>query len=103
MRRFFGRDSLKRFSFSFRILIILERATIQILMVMFLVLRFTSDGWCRKRLTNVEFPSILDMSDFVTGNEHRFSRYRLYAVSNHFGTMESGHYTAYCWNAPSKS
>ncbi|KAL1461682.1 hypothetical protein WDU94_013554 [Cyamophila willieti] len=61
--------------------------------------RFTSDGWCRKKQTTVEFPeNNLSMSEYNINPESRDSRYDLYAVSNHYGTMESGHYTAYCRN-----
>ena len=40
-----------------------------------------------------------NMSDYVVGpsarQQHTFS---LYAVSNHYGTMHGGHYTAFCKN-----
>lgn len=63
--------------------------------------RFTSDGWCRKQQTYVDFPvnQTLDMSNFLFGIEHRNVHFSLYAVSNHYGTMDSGHYTAYCKTA----
>uniref|UniRef100_A0A8D8Y6N5 Ubiquitin carboxyl-terminal hydrolase n=1 Tax=Cacopsylla melanoneura TaxID=428564 RepID=A0A8D8Y6N5_9HEMI len=61
--------------------------------------RFTSDGWCRKKQTTVEFPeNNLSMNEYNLNPESRDSRYDLYAISNHYGTMESGHYTAYCRN-----
>ncbi|RZF35204.1 hypothetical protein LSTR_LSTR014241 [Laodelphax striatellus] len=61
--------------------------------------RFTSNG-ARKKQTLVEFPvERLDMVRYATpGSEQRNRNYHLYAVSNHYGTMESGHYTAYCLN-----
>ncbi|CAH2053994.1 unnamed protein product, partial [Iphiclides podalirius] len=50
----------------------------------------------RKRQTYIDFPlEELDMSQFslhCPGNP----MYNLYAVSNHYGSMEGGHYTAYC-------
>ncbi|XP_068619451.1 ubiquitin carboxyl-terminal hydrolase 8 [Battus philenor] len=50
----------------------------------------------RKKQTYIDFPlEDLDMSQFslhCPGNPV----YNLYAVSNHYGSMEGGHYTAYC-------
>nr|XP_032522137.1 ubiquitin carboxyl-terminal hydrolase 8 isoform X1 [Danaus plexippus plexippus] len=50
----------------------------------------------RKKQTYIDFPlEDLDMRQFslhCPGNPI----YNLYAVSNHYGTMEGGHYTAYC-------
>lgn len=66
--------------------------------------RFMADrvggGWCHKRLHMVDFPlEDLDMTPFTVENsEQRFHTYNLYAVSNHYGTMERGHYTAFCKN-----
>ena len=37
------------------------------------------------------------MDRFVKSNS-TVRKYRLYAVSNHYGTMDGGHYTAYCRN-----
>ncbi|XP_078040551.1 ubiquitin carboxyl-terminal hydrolase 8 [Augochlora pura] len=66
-----------------------------------------SGGWLEKRNTAVDFP----LTDFnlkpylVTDNNTptisniRSYNYSLYAMSNHYGTMEGGHYTAYCKNA----
>jgi ubiquitin carboxyl-terminal hydrolase 4/11/15 len=44
----------------------------------------------------VRFPDIINMKDFIAGpqgdhNQH----YRLFAVSNHLGSLDGGHYTAY--------
>ncbi|XP_059622258.1 ubiquitin carboxyl-terminal hydrolase 8 [Phlebotomus argentipes] len=54
----------------------------------------------RKKRTNVKFPlENLDLSAYITRSEKRSRKmYQLYAVSNHFGTMDSGHYTAFCRN-----
>lgn len=49
----------------------------------------------RKKQTYIEFPlEELDMSEFTAA--HTDTLYNLYAVSNHYGSMEGGHYTAYC-------
>ncbi|XP_050424482.1 ubiquitin carboxyl-terminal hydrolase 8-like isoform X1 [Adelges cooleyi] len=57
--------------------------------------RFSSSGY--KKNTYVEFPKTdLDMTDFINGTEHRNWKYYLYGVSNHSGSLDGGHYTAYC-------
>nr|CAD7399451.1 unnamed protein product [Timema cristinae] len=38
------------------------------------------------------------MGSFTAYSDQRYSQYNLYGVSNHYGTMEGGHYTAYCRN-----
>ena len=42
------------------------------------------------------------MSSFILGEEKVKNKdpliYDLYAVSNHFGSLNGGHYTAYCQN-----
>ncbi|KAG8229017.1 hypothetical protein J437_LFUL007571 [Ladona fulva] len=67
--------------------------------------RFTSDGWCRKKQTMVDFPlEDLDVSSWVTmdstsgsfSHHRRNTLYNLYGVSNHYGTIDGGHYTAHC-------
>uniref|UniRef100_A0A1B0BMZ2 Ubiquitin carboxyl-terminal hydrolase n=1 Tax=Glossina palpalis gambiensis TaxID=67801 RepID=A0A1B0BMZ2_9MUSC len=56
----------------------------------------------KKKLNYLRFPlQNLDMSPYITVSERKRSTptlYRLYAVSNHYGFMESGHYTAFCKN-----
>ena len=37
-----------------------------------------------------------EMTIPITGGK---KKYDLYSVSNHYGTMEGGHYTAYCRNS----
>jgi len=47
--------------------------------------------------TLIDFPiDNLDLSEFVIGPKQVPPIYDLYAVSNHFGTMGGGHYTAHC-------
>ncbi|XP_076294142.1 ubiquitin carboxyl-terminal hydrolase 8 isoform X2 [Lasioglossum baleicum] len=66
-----------------------------------------SGGWFEKRNTAVDFPLtdfnlksylVID-SNTPTISNIRSYNYSLYAMSNHYGTMEGGHYTAFCKNA----
>ncbi|XP_054015597.1 ubiquitin carboxyl-terminal hydrolase 8-like isoform X1 [Hylaeus anthracinus] len=64
-----------------------------------------SGGWLEKRNTAVDFPltgfnlkPYLVMDANTPANMHSYN-YSLYAMSNHYGTMEGGHYTAFCKNA----
>ncbi|XP_066588706.1 ubiquitin carboxyl-terminal hydrolase 8-like [Prorops nasuta] len=64
-----------------------------------------SGGWLEKRSTMVEFPLTgFNLKPYLAmDNDTNISQgscnYNLFAMSNHFGTMEAGHYTAYCKNA----
>lgn len=64
--------------------------------IQFIICRFQYEGmWRQKLQTNVSFPmSQLDMSNYVVGPRSAM-RYNLHAVSNHYGTMHGGHYTAF--------
>ncbi|XP_062922369.1 ubiquitin carboxyl-terminal hydrolase 8 isoform X2 [Mobula hypostoma] len=63
--------------------------------------RFSYEGrWKQKLQTNVDFPlENLELSNYVIGPKNNVKRYNLYAVSNHYGGLDGGHYTAYCKNA----
>ncbi|XP_060611214.2 ubiquitin carboxyl-terminal hydrolase 8 isoform X1 [Anolis sagrei] len=63
--------------------------------------RFSYDGrWKQKLQTSVDFPlESLDLSQYVIGPKSNSKRYNLFAVSNHYGGLDGGHYTAYCKNA----
>uniref|UniRef100_A0A1I8Q2N6 Ubiquitin carboxyl-terminal hydrolase n=1 Tax=Stomoxys calcitrans TaxID=35570 RepID=A0A1I8Q2N6_STOCA len=54
----------------------------------------------KKKQNYLRFPlENLNMSPYITISESRRNTsksYELYAVSNHYGSMESGHYTAFC-------
>lgn len=41
----------------------------------------------------------LNLEDVVKSIKPWYTRFKLYAVSNHYGTMDAGHYTAYCRNS----
>uniref|UniRef100_A0A8C4WDM7 Ubiquitin carboxyl-terminal hydrolase n=1 Tax=Gopherus evgoodei TaxID=1825980 RepID=A0A8C4WDM7_9SAUR len=63
--------------------------------------RFSYDGrWKQKLQTYVDFPlESLDLSQYVIGPKSNLKRYNLFSVSNHYGGLDGGHYTAYCRNA----
>nr|XP_032810117.1 ubiquitin carboxyl-terminal hydrolase 15-like isoform X1 [Petromyzon marinus] len=62
--------------------------------------RFSYNKYWRDKLdTLVDFPiRDLDMSEFVIGTQDVPCTYDLIAVSNHYGGMGGGHYTAYAKN-----
>ncbi|XP_069078643.1 ubiquitin carboxyl-terminal hydrolase 50 isoform X1 [Pleurodeles waltl] len=54
----------------------------------------------RKLKTEVRYPlRNLDMSPYCSAPFQWFPKYNLYAVVNHFGDLDWGHYTAYCRNS----
>ncbi|XP_076025691.1 ubiquitin carboxyl-terminal hydrolase 8 isoform X2 [Genypterus blacodes] len=63
--------------------------------------RFSYEGrWKQKLQTSVDFPlDSLDLSQYVIGPKMTLKRYGLFGVSNHYGGLDGGHYTAYCKNA----
>uniref|UniRef100_A0A2K6M4F9 Ubiquitin carboxyl-terminal hydrolase 8 n=1 Tax=Rhinopithecus bieti TaxID=61621 RepID=A0A2K6M4F9_RHIBE len=53
-----------------------------------------------KLQTSVDFPlENLDLSQYVIGPKNNLKKYNLFSVSNHYGGLDGGHYTAYCKNA----
>lgn len=64
--------------------------------------RFIGSGYSAKKLNaEVDFPAVLDMSQYITGPQKDTDmRYRLYAVSEHMGGLGGGHYTARAIVAP---
>ena len=61
--------------------------------------RFSFEGmWREKRQNLVDFKGVLDMSSYVIGGAKPSQPYSLYAISNHYGNIAGGHYTAYCLN-----
>ncbi|XP_041642666.1 ubiquitin carboxyl-terminal hydrolase 8 isoform X2 [Cheilinus undulatus] len=64
--------------------------------------RFSYEGrWKQKLQTSVDFPlDCLDLAQYVIGPKQNLKRYNLFGVSNHYGGLDGGHYTAYCKNAP---
>ncbi|XP_057703169.1 ubiquitin carboxyl-terminal hydrolase 8-like [Corythoichthys intestinalis] len=63
--------------------------------------RFSYEGrWKQKLQTSVDFPlDALDLTQYVIGPRQTLKRYNLFGVSNHYGGLDGGHYTAYCKNA----
>eukprot|EP00079_Xenopus_tropicalis_P022925 XP_012814954.1 PREDICTED: ubiquitin carboxyl-terminal hydrolase 8 isoform X2 [Xenopus tropicalis] len=62
--------------------------------------RFSFEGrWRQKLQSYVDFPlESLDLSQYVIGPKN-VKTYNLFGVSNHYGGLDGGHYTAYCKNA----
>lgn len=62
--------------------------------------RFSYEGrWKQKLQTSVDFPlDSLDLCQYVIGPKQNLKKYSLYGVSNHYGGLDGGHYTAYCKN-----
>ncbi|KAF0314545.1 Ubiquitin carboxyl-terminal hydrolase 8 [Amphibalanus amphitrite] len=63
------------------------------------VQRFYNDGAWKKNQSSVLFPlKNLDVSPHLAIKDahQQHHRYHLYGVVNHFGSMDSGHYTAFC-------
>ncbi|KAK3925466.1 Ubiquitin carboxyl-terminal hydrolase 8 [Frankliniella fusca] len=61
--------------------------------------RFYADGFYQKRQTFVDFPlENLDMRNYTPNGNQQYTIYNLCGVSNHYGTLEGGHYTAFCRN-----
>jgi ubiquitin carboxyl-terminal hydrolase 4/11/15 len=46
----------------------------------------------------IKFENELNMSPFICGPNKENSIYELYAISQHYGSLSSGHYTALCKN-----
>ncbi|KAJ8393098.1 hypothetical protein AAFF_G00067810 [Aldrovandia affinis] len=63
--------------------------------------RFSYEGrWKQKLQTFVDFPlENLDLGQYVMGPKLSLKRYQLFGVSNHYGGLDGGHYTACCRNA----
>jgi len=67
--------------------------------------RFSYTQFTRNKLeTFVDFPTTdLDLSSYVADkSEQPSSHYRLYAISNHYGNMGGGHYTASIYHEEGK-
>lgn len=62
--------------------------------------RFKYHGlWRDKITTNVDYPiDNLNLDKYILGNDSKSKQnnYNLYAISNHSGTLDGGHYTAMC-------
>ncbi|CAG5858679.1 unnamed protein product [Menidia menidia] len=66
--------------------------------------RFGCKGRNQVKLrTNVSFSMKLDLTPFLSSSVHNTSSsYHLYAVVNHTGNLNMGHYTAACFSAPAQ-
>lgn len=63
----------------------------------------TSVSTYKKKQNFINFPlKEFNITDYLTRSakmHNKMHTYNLTAVSNHYGSMEIGHYTAYCKNA----
>jgi len=59
--------------------------------------RFKSNWYMKNNFekdeTKISIEEDIDLSKFVHSNYTGKTRYKLYAISNHKGTLEAGHYT----------
>ena len=55
------------------------------------LMRLQNNKWI---FSQVDYPFELDMSEFICSDISSPSQYDLYAVCNHYGSIEGGHYTA---------
>ncbi|XP_048777301.1 ubiquitin carboxyl-terminal hydrolase 2-like [Ostrea edulis] len=58
--------------------------------------RFSQGRYSQKVSTCIDFPLVLDMSEYSAEKGGKRVLYNLYGVSNHSGGVHSGHYTANC-------
>ncbi|KAM4592802.1 ubiquitin carboxyl-terminal hydrolase 50-like [Odontesthes bonariensis] len=67
--------------------------------------RFGCKGKNQVKLrTNVLFSMKLDLAQFLSSSaKNTSSSYHLYAVVNHMGNLNMGHYTAVCYSAPGRT
>ena len=65
--------------------------------IVFHLKRFSYSRYLKNKLdTFVDFPiHNLDLSKYVKSNDGKSYLYNLYAISNHYGGLGGGHYTAY--------
>lgn len=60
--------------------------------------RFSYEGlWRSKLQTFVDFDLKFELP-YIVNSSYRSKTYHLYGIVNHIGTLEGGHYTAYCRN-----
>ncbi|XP_052096420.1 ubiquitin carboxyl-terminal hydrolase 8-like [Mytilus californianus] len=66
--------------------------------------RFVYEGQWRQKISSyVDFPvQNLNLDSVVQSPTSTKSKYNLYGISNHYGTMDGGHYTAFCRNPCTK-
>jgi ubiquitin carboxyl-terminal hydrolase 8 len=65
--------------------------------------RFQGDGSRKnQKCVNFDHEQELDLSKYVIGYNPKQYKYNLYAVCNHTGVMDGGHYTSYVKNANGK-
>ncbi|XP_033023435.1 putative ubiquitin carboxyl-terminal hydrolase 50 [Lacerta agilis] len=73
--------------------------------IIFHLKRFDCQGSYKKKLkTDIYYPlNNLDLSSYIYPLFRKNPKYSLFAVVNHFGDLDGGHYTAYCKHPPTQS
>uniref|UniRef100_A0A8D0H3J2 Ubiquitin carboxyl-terminal hydrolase 50 n=1 Tax=Sphenodon punctatus TaxID=8508 RepID=A0A8D0H3J2_SPHPU len=73
--------------------------------VIFHLKRFDCQGSYKKKLrTEIYYPlNNLDLSPYIYPLVRKNPKYSLFAVVNHFGDLDGGHYTAFCKNTITKN
>ncbi|XP_028922103.1 inactive ubiquitin carboxyl-terminal hydrolase 50 isoform X1 [Ornithorhynchus anatinus] len=73
--------------------------------VIFHLKRFECYGKMKRKLrTNIRYPlANLDLSPYIYPPCRKHPKYNLWAVVNHFGDLDGGHYTALCKNTVTQS
>lgn len=65
--------------------------------------RFEHDVLMKKTQSYVDFPlENLDLTKYLAAT-NRYTSFDLYGVSNHYGTMDGGHYTGFCKSSITKT
>ncbi|XP_042877801.1 ubiquitin carboxyl-terminal hydrolase 8-like [Penaeus japonicus] len=65
--------------------------------------RFEHDVLMKKTQSYVDFPlENMDLTKYVAAT-NRYTNFDLYGVSNHYGTMDGGHYTGFCKSSITKT
>lgn len=65
--------------------------------------RFEHDVLMKKKQNFVDFSlENLDLGKHTAMKNNRYTNFDLYGVSNHYGTMDGGHYTAFCKSSVNK-
>ena len=59
---------------------------------------FSSSYQNKKNDCYIDYPIILDLEPYICGPKTESNKYELFSISQHYGSLSSGHYTALCKN-----